>query len=149
MFWSDWSDRRPRIMRAALDGTSKFQLVTELIDTPNGVALDYQNQIVYWVDGVTDTIEMVHYNGRYTYVCVYVLQMERFLIISFDAKQRIMYKVLAPSIINLYKFLEKGKLFNSLLYCQIDCIITFSSLPSLPPSLPPSPPSLPFPPSLP
>jgi hypothetical protein len=63
MFWSDWSDRRPRIMRAALDGTSKFQLVTELIDTPNGVALDYQNQIVYWVDGVTDTIEMVHYNG--------------------------------------------------------------------------------------
>ena len=73
-------------MRAALDGTSKLALVTERIDTPNGVALDYQNQIVYWVDGVTDTIEMVHYDGRY------ILQMERFLtLLTLSRKSCIKY----------------------------------------------------------
>ena len=63
MFWSDWSDDRPLIMRAGLDGTYKTQLVSMDINTPNGVALDYEKQIVYWVDGNLNILEMINYDG--------------------------------------------------------------------------------------
>ena len=55
-------------MRAGLDGSSKTAIVTDFIHTPNGVALDYEKKIVYWVDGKFDTLEMVNYDGRC--VCV-------------------------------------------------------------------------------
>ena len=63
MFWSDWSEVRPLVMRAALDGTSKHQLVSVDIDTPNGVTLDYEKQIVYWVDGGLNILEQINYDG--------------------------------------------------------------------------------------
>ena len=65
MFWSDWGEDRPQILRAGLDGTSKEVLVRANIDTPNGLALDYEGKRVYWADGVLDTIEMIHYDGRW------------------------------------------------------------------------------------
>ena len=63
MFWSS-QGRRPRIMRSALDGTSKTAIVTKGLDDPNGIAVDYEKEIVYWVDGNADTLEMIHYNKR-------------------------------------------------------------------------------------
>ena len=51
-------------MRSALDGTAKTAIVSERIDSPNGIAVDYEKQVVYWVDGTGDTLEMVNYDGR-------------------------------------------------------------------------------------
>jgi low density lipoprotein receptor-related protein 5/6 len=63
MFWSDWSEKKPRIMRANLDGSQRDTLVSEYLRAPNGIALDYEKQVVYWVDGLADSLEMVNYDG--------------------------------------------------------------------------------------
>ena len=66
MFWSDWGDR-PKIMRSSLDGSFKTQLVTDVdvnVNYPNGLAIDYERQVLYWVDTNEDAVGMVHYNGR-------------------------------------------------------------------------------------
>jgi sugar lactone lactonase YvrE len=65
MFWSDWGDR-PKIMRSGLDGSFKTQLVTDVdvnVNYPNGLAIDYERQVLYWVDTNEDAVGMVHYNG--------------------------------------------------------------------------------------
>ena len=51
-------------MRAAMDGTSIRRIVHVEIRTPNGLALDYENRLVYWADGLGDQIGVVNYDGR-------------------------------------------------------------------------------------
>lgn len=54
MYWSSWSDVRPTIERAAMDGSTKTTLVRFPINwnpaRPNGLALDPENSRLYWVD---------------------------------------------------------------------------------------------------
>ena len=55
-------------MRSALDGTQREPIVSEYLNAPNGIAIDYEREIVYWVDGEGDSLEMCDYDGGYTHV---------------------------------------------------------------------------------
>ena len=52
------------IAGAGLDGSSITAIVSEDIDDPNGIAVDYEMEVVYWVDGILDRLERCAYNGR-------------------------------------------------------------------------------------
>ena len=69
MFWSDWNDKKPKIERAALDGSERVILVEQNLGWPNGIALDLENGKIYWCDAKTDKIEV-----RVIYVYIYLNQ---------------------------------------------------------------------------
>ena len=56
MYWSDWGVVA-KIERASLDGRSSQTLHGSQLVWPNGLTLDYQNQVLYWIDGSLDKIE--------------------------------------------------------------------------------------------
>ncbi|XP_058789142.1 low-density lipoprotein receptor-related protein 6 [Phymastichus coffea] len=65
MFWTDWGDV-PKIERAAMNGdpTTRKVIVSDDIFWPNGLTVDYENELVYWVDGRYKFIAVMDYNGR-------------------------------------------------------------------------------------
>ncbi|XP_011500691.1 PREDICTED: low-density lipoprotein receptor-related protein 6 isoform X2 [Ceratosolen solmsi marchali] len=64
-FWTDWGDV-PKIERAAMNGepSSRSVVVSDDIFWPNGLTIDYENDLVYWVDGRHKFIEVMDYYGR-------------------------------------------------------------------------------------
>ena len=63
MFWADWGDN-PKIERANLDGSDRVAIVTTDLGYPNGLALDYESNRLYWCDAKLDRIEYVDFDGR-------------------------------------------------------------------------------------
>ena len=67
---------RPEIERANLDGSGRTSIVSDDLVFPNGLALDYELNRLYWCDAGTDRIEYCDFDGRYNnniiiYVPVY------------------------------------------------------------------------------
>ena len=58
LFWSD-NGAVPKIERAKLDGTDRVNFVDNRLSKPLGLCIDYKMDQLYWVDGITDTIERV------------------------------------------------------------------------------------------
>lgn len=63
LFWSDWSDRKPKIERANLDGTERIMIVSKDLVWPNGVTLDIEARKIYWCDAKEDKIEFANMDG--------------------------------------------------------------------------------------
>lgn len=63
LFWSDWSDRKPKIERANLDGTDRVMIVSKDLVWPNGVTLDIEASKIYWCDAKEDKIEVANMDG--------------------------------------------------------------------------------------
>jgi low density lipoprotein receptor-related protein 5/6 len=63
LFWSDWG-AAAAIERCSLDGTNRVPLVKVNITWPNGVTLDTNQELVYWIDAYHDTISSVDYSGN-------------------------------------------------------------------------------------
>ncbi len=64
LFWSDWSEKKPKIERSDLDGANRYIIVEQDIGWPNGLALDLENKLLYWGDARTDKIERVTMDGK-------------------------------------------------------------------------------------
>ncbi|KAK9885701.1 hypothetical protein WA026_012466, partial [Henosepilachna vigintioctopunctata] len=64
LFWSDWSDRKPKIERANLDGTQRTIIVSKDLVWPNGVTLDLVSRKIYWCDAKEDKIEFANMDGK-------------------------------------------------------------------------------------
>lgn len=62
MYWTDWGSDA-KIERASMDGTSRTVLHTEDLVWPNGLALDYPEQRLYWADAFLDKIEYSNADG--------------------------------------------------------------------------------------
>uniref|UniRef100_W5N103 Low-density lipoprotein receptor-related protein 2 n=1 Tax=Lepisosteus oculatus TaxID=7918 RepID=W5N103_LEPOC len=62
LFWSDWY-RPATIMRAWGDGTNAQPIVNTTLGWPNGLAIDYMVDRIYWVDALLDRIEHSDLNG--------------------------------------------------------------------------------------
>lgn len=62
MFWTDWGST-PKIERAYMNGQNRQTVVSSSLKWPNGLALDYPSQKIYWVDGGTSSIETSDYSG--------------------------------------------------------------------------------------
>ena len=62
IFISDWGPNA-HIERAWMDGSNRDFIVTEKIEWPNGLTLDYITRTVYWADARLDYIGAVDYFG--------------------------------------------------------------------------------------
>lgn len=62
MYWSDWGDK-PLIGVANMDGTEARPFVEKDLGFPNGLALDWPNERLYWVDDKRRTIESIRLDG--------------------------------------------------------------------------------------
>lgn len=65
MFWTDWGDV-PKIEKASMNGdpSTREVIVSEDIFWPNGITVDYENELVYWADGRLRFIAVMDYNGK-------------------------------------------------------------------------------------
>ena len=63
MFWTDWGVT-PKIEKSTLNGTQRLTMVTSNLQWPNGITLDRQGKLVFWVDAGTDRVESIDYHGN-------------------------------------------------------------------------------------
>ena len=56
VFWTDWG-RKAFIGRVGMDGTDKAAVITTKIEWPNGLTIDYTNDMLYWSDAHLNYIE--------------------------------------------------------------------------------------------
>ncbi len=62
MYWTDWGTT-PKIERASMDGTSRQTIHSTILDRPQAITMDYQNQILYWMDYDLDRLESSNPDG--------------------------------------------------------------------------------------
>lgn len=64
IFWTDWGEV-PKIESASMDGdlTSRRVIVDKNIVWPNGLTIDYETEILYWVDAKLQQIESASLDG--------------------------------------------------------------------------------------
>lgn len=65
MFWTDWGEY-PKIERASMDGnpSTRIIIVVQDIYWPNGLTVDYETDLIYWMDGKNLFIDVMDYNGE-------------------------------------------------------------------------------------
>ena len=62
MYWTDWGEPA-KIERASMDGNNREVLHNTGLTWPNGLAIDYPLQRLYWTDAFTNRIEYSSVNG--------------------------------------------------------------------------------------
>uniref|UniRef100_A0A4W5Q8K7 LDL receptor related protein 1 n=1 Tax=Hucho hucho TaxID=62062 RepID=A0A4W5Q8K7_9TELE len=70
MFWTNWNEQSPSIMRASLSGANMLVIIGNDIRTPNGLAIDHRAEKLYFSDATLDKIERCEYDGSNRYVVV-------------------------------------------------------------------------------
>uniref|UniRef100_A0A3P9A5H3 EGF-like domain-containing protein n=1 Tax=Esox lucius TaxID=8010 RepID=A0A3P9A5H3_ESOLU len=70
MFWTNWNEQRPSIMRSTLAGNNIQRVVTAELLTPNGLTIDHTAEKLYFSDGSLGRIERCEYDGSHRYVIV-------------------------------------------------------------------------------
>uniref|UniRef100_A0A3B1JND8 LDL receptor related protein 1B n=1 Tax=Astyanax mexicanus TaxID=7994 RepID=A0A3B1JND8_ASTMX len=70
MFWTNWNERRPGILRATLSGRNMRLIISERILTPNGLTIDHRAEKLYFSDGSLGSLERCDYDGSHRYVVV-------------------------------------------------------------------------------
>ncbi|XP_078803799.1 low-density lipoprotein receptor-related protein 1 isoform X7 [Oryzias latipes] len=68
MFWTNWNEQSPSIMRATLTGANVLVIIGTDIKTPNGLAIDHRAEKLYFSDATLDKIERCEYDGSRRYV---------------------------------------------------------------------------------
>ncbi|XP_077948257.1 low-density lipoprotein receptor-related protein 1 isoform X1 [Gasterosteus aculeatus] len=68
MFWTNWNEQSPSIMRATLAGSNVLVIIGSDIRTPNGLAIDHRAEKLYFSDATLDKIERCEYDGTRRYV---------------------------------------------------------------------------------
>ncbi|XP_073967481.1 low-density lipoprotein receptor-related protein 6-like [Choristoneura fumiferana] len=65
LFWTDWGET-PKIERAGMDGdpATRKIIVKDNIFWPNGITVDYNNNLIYWVDANLHFIDVMDLNGE-------------------------------------------------------------------------------------
>ncbi|XP_048343554.1 LOW QUALITY PROTEIN: prolow-density lipoprotein receptor-related protein 1 [Sphaerodactylus townsendi] len=63
MFWTNWNEQHPSIMRATLSGNNMITIIDKDIRTPNGLAIDHKAEKIYFSDATLDKIERCEYDG--------------------------------------------------------------------------------------
>lgn len=68
MFWTNWNELAPSIMRSSLAGANVLVIVGNSIRTPNGLAIDHRAEKLYFSDATLDKIERCEYDGTNRFV---------------------------------------------------------------------------------
>lgn len=61
MFWTDWGLKT--IQSAWLDGKNVKSLINETLAFVNGLAIDYSNDRLFWLDATYDKMETSNLDG--------------------------------------------------------------------------------------
>uniref|UniRef100_A0A8C6B9V0 Low-density lipoprotein receptor-related protein 2 n=1 Tax=Monodon monoceros TaxID=40151 RepID=A0A8C6B9V0_MONMO len=64
VYWGDWADRA-YIGRVGMDGTHKSVIISTKIKWPNGLTIDYTNDLLYWTDAHLGYIEYSDLEGHH------------------------------------------------------------------------------------
>ena len=56
MYWAEWS-KKPKIERAALDGSHRKVLVVDNMGRAHGLTIDYVDRRLFWTNLDTNQIE--------------------------------------------------------------------------------------------
>ncbi|KAM3855508.1 LOW QUALITY PROTEIN: low-density lipoprotein receptor-related protein 1B [Vipera latastei] len=70
MFWTNWNEQHPSIMRATLYGKNAQVVISTDLLTPNGLAMDHRAEKLYFSDGSLGKIERCEYDGSHRNVIV-------------------------------------------------------------------------------
>lgn len=62
MYWTDWG-ASPKIERAGMDASRRQVIISSNLTWPNGLAIDYASQRLYWADAGMKTIEFAGLDG--------------------------------------------------------------------------------------
>ncbi|GFW79538.1 prolow-density lipoprotein receptor-related protein 1 [Trichonephila clavipes] len=62
MFWCDW-EVPPKIEMAALDGSQRRDFLNSSLQLVQDLAIDFEDDMLYWTDARTHTIERIHLDG--------------------------------------------------------------------------------------
>jgi len=62
MYWTDWG-ANPKIERAGMDASNRLVIISSNLTWPNGLAIDYESQRLYWADAGMKTIEYASLDG--------------------------------------------------------------------------------------
>ncbi|XP_078231746.1 low-density lipoprotein receptor-related protein 4-like [Callithrix jacchus] len=62
MYWTDWG-ASPKIERAGMDASGCQVIISSNLTWPNGLAIDYGSQRLYWADAGMKTIEFAGLDG--------------------------------------------------------------------------------------
>ncbi|CAL4127391.1 unnamed protein product, partial [Meganyctiphanes norvegica] len=65
MFWTDWGEN-PKIERAGMDGDPKTRkvIINSDIHWPNGLTVDYEDEVIYWADAHLSYIASADFEGK-------------------------------------------------------------------------------------
>ena len=72
MYWTDWG-RSARIERAYMSGVGRLAIVSSSLRWPNGLAIDFSEQELYWTDAGLDKIERSNLDGSYRQVILWIM----------------------------------------------------------------------------
>ncbi|XP_021325253.1 low-density lipoprotein receptor-related protein 1B isoform X1 [Danio rerio] len=70
MFWTNWNEQHPSIMRSTLTGRNIRIIVSTDVITPNGLTIDHKAEKLYFSDGSLGHIERCDFDGSQRYVIV-------------------------------------------------------------------------------
>jgi low density lipoprotein receptor-related protein 5/6 len=62
MYWTDWG-QVATIEKSSMDGRNRSVIHNTSLVWPNGLALDFQNQVLYWADAFLDKLESSNVDG--------------------------------------------------------------------------------------
>lgn len=68
MFWTNWNEQRPSIMRSTLAGNNMKAIISTDVFTPNGLTIDHKAEKLYFSDGSLGKIERCEYDGSHRLV---------------------------------------------------------------------------------
>lgn len=68
MFWTNWNEQLPSVMRSTLSGKNAQVIISTDILTPNGLTIDHRAEKLYFSDGSLGKIERCEYDGSQRYV---------------------------------------------------------------------------------
>lgn len=85
MFWTDWG-YVAKIERANMDGSDRVVIVNTSITWPNGITIDYERDLIYWVDAgnLSRAIEYCDFNGNNRTVLIKEMLLHPFGITLFE-----------------------------------------------------------------
>uniref|UniRef100_A0A8B9RNB7 Low density lipoprotein receptor-related protein 1Bb n=1 Tax=Astyanax mexicanus TaxID=7994 RepID=A0A8B9RNB7_ASTMX len=72
MFWTNWNEQRPSIMRSTLAGNNIKVVISTDVFTPNGLTIDHKAEKLYFSDGSLGKIERCEYDGSNRHVSMTV-----------------------------------------------------------------------------
>lgn len=85
MYWSEWGSNS-HILMAGMDGKNSSTLITENLEWPNSLSIDYANNRLYWIDSKLKVIESIRLDGTDRRIVLREIAKKPFSLAVFEDK---------------------------------------------------------------